>query len=228
MTNTILLVDDDRDILRALVGYFERGGFATRTATDGNHAMSIINTETIALIILDLMLPDRDGWDITRAIRNHPRHANLPIIMLTARIGDSDKLLGLELGADDYITKPFNPQEVVARVKTVLRRANPTPIHILKIGELELNMNSKQASLAGQKLDLTPTEYAILCTLMKHPNYVFTRSELITRSLGYEYESIERTLDSHIRNLRKKIEPQTGNPRYIQTVYGFGYKMEGN
>ncbi|MCL4254692.1 MAG: response regulator transcription factor, partial [Anaerolineae bacterium] len=188
----------------------------------------IINSETIALVVLDLMLPDRDGWDITRTIRNHSRHANLPIIMLTARIGDSDKLLGLELGADDYITKPFNPQEVVARVKTVLRRANPNPIHILKIGELELNIDSKQVLLDGQKLDLTPTEYAILHTLMQHPNYVFTRSELITRSLGYEYESIERTLDSHIRNLRKKIEPETGNPRYIQTVYGFGYKMESD
>ena len=228
MTQTILLVDDDKDIVRALVGYFERGGYATRSAYDGETAMTIIHTENIALVVLDLMLPDRDGWEITRALRNHPRHANLPIIMLTARIGDSDKLLGLELGADDYITKPFNPQEVVARVRTVLRRANPIPTHILRIADLELDMDSRKVALAGEALDLTPTEFSLLKTLMQHPNYVFTRSELITRSLGYEYESIERTLDSHIRNLRKRIEPENGNPRYIQTVYGFGYKMEGD
>ncbi len=228
MSQIILLVDDDKEIIRALVGYFEGAGYETRSAYDGTRALTIINSEPIAMVILDLMLPDRDGWEITRAIRHHPRHANLPIIMLTARIGDSDKLLGLELGADDYITKPFNPQEVVARVRTVLRRANPIPTSIIRIGDLELDTISRQVSLAGQTLDLTPTEFSLLKTLMQNPNYVFTRSELITRSLGYEYESIERTLDSHIRNLRKKIEPDNSTPRYIQTVYGFGYKMEGD
>lgn len=228
MSQTILLVDDDKEIIRALVGYFENAGYITRVAYDGTRALTIINSEPITLVVLDLMLPDRDGWEITRTIRHHPRHANLPIIMLTARIGDTDKLLGLELGADDYITKPFNPQEVVARVRTVLRRVNPAPTNLIRIGELELDTASRHVTLAGVALDLTPTEFSLLKTLMQNPNYVFTRSELIMRSLGYEYESIERTLDSHIRNLRKKIEPDTGIPRYIQTVYGLGYKMEGD
>lgn len=226
MSQTILIVDDDRDIVRALVGYFEQAGFATRTAYDGATALNIIRAERVALVVLDLMLPDRDGWEITRTIRADRRLEQLPIIMLTARVGDSDKLLGLELGADDYITKPFNPHEVIARTRTVLRRAQPQASHLIQIGGLIMDTDSRHVTCDGNFIDLTPTEYAILKTLMQNPNYVFSRSELITRSLGHEYESIERTLDSHIRNLRKKIEPDTSQPRYIQTVYGVGYKIE--
>ncbi|MCB9438347.1 MAG: response regulator transcription factor [Anaerolineales bacterium] len=226
MSQTILIVDDDRDIVRALAGYFEQAGFVTRTAYDGATALTIIRAEAITLVVLDLMLPDRDGWEITRTIRADRRLEQLPIIMLTARVGDSDKLLGLELGADDYITKPFNPHEVIARTRTVLRRVQPQASHIIQIGELIMDTDSRRVTLDSQFIDLTPTEYAILKTLMQNPNYVFSRSELITRSLGHEYESIERTLDSHIRNLRKKIEPDTSQPRYIQTVYGVGYKIE--
>ncbi len=226
MVQTILIVDDDRDIVRTLVGYFEHAGFATRTAFDGTTALNIIRSETIALVVLDLMLPDRDGWEIIRVVRSDKRLEHLPVIMLTARVGDSDKLLGLELGADDYITKPFNPHEVVARARTVLRRVQPTTSHIIHIDGLELDTDSRRVTCAGELIELTPTEYSILKTLMENPNYVFSRAELITRSLGYEYASIERTLDSHIRNLRKKIETDPGQPRYIQTVYGVGYKIE--
>jgi two-component system alkaline phosphatase synthesis response regulator PhoP len=226
-TPIILIVDDDRDIVRTLVGYFQQAGFATRMAYEGTTALNIIRAESIALVVLDLMLPDRDGWEITRTIRADRRLSSLPIIMLTARVGDSDKLLGLELGADDYITKPFNPHEVIARTRTVLRRAQGAPSSVIRIDALVMDTESRRVTLDEAPLDLTPTEFAILKTLMQHPNYVFTRAELISRSLGHGYESIERTLDSHIRNLRKKIEPESGGPRYIQTVYGVGYKMEG-
>lgn len=226
MPQTILIVDDDHDIVRTLVSYFEQAGFETRTAYDGSTALNIIRAEEITLVVLDLMLPDRDGWEITRIIRSDKRVAHLPIIMLTARVGDSDKLLGLELGADDYVTKPFNPPEVVARARTVLRRVQTNVTHIIHIDGLEMDMDSRRVTCNGHLMDLTPTEYTILKTLMQNPNYVFSRAELITRSLGYEYASIERTLDSHIRNLRKKIETDPGQPRYIQTVYGVGYKIE--
>ncbi|MGB7338802.1 MAG: response regulator transcription factor [Phototrophicaceae bacterium] len=226
MVNTILLVDDDRNILRILVSYFEQVGFATRTAYNGVEALNIMRSETIALVILDIMLPDRDGWDVIQTIRNDKRLKLIPVIMLTARVNDSDKLLGLELGADDYITKPFNPHEVVARTRTVLRRVNPEPTQIIHIAGLELNIESQSVIRDGEPIDLTPTEYIILKTLMQNPNYVFSRAELITKSLGYEYRSVERTLDSHIRNIRKKIELDTENPRYIHTVYGIGYKLE--
>lgn len=226
MPKTILIVDDDKEIVRTLVKYFEHADFQTLYAYDGATALDIIRAETIALVVLDLMLPNRDGWEITRIIRADKRLKQLPIIMLTARVGDSDKLLGLELGADDYVTKPFNPPELVARTRTVLRRVQPSTSNIIQIDKLVMQTDSRQVTLDDTEIELTPTEYMILKTLMQNPNYVFTRTELITRSLGYEYESIERTLDSHIRNLRKKIEPDAKQPHYIQTVYGVGYKME--
>ncbi|MEO1646012.1 MAG: response regulator transcription factor, partial [Chloroflexota bacterium] len=200
--------------------------FRTQYAHNGTMALNIIRAEPIDLVVLDLMLPDRDGWEITRIVRADKRLKQLPIIMLTARVGDSDKLLGLELGADDYVTKPFNPHEVVARTRAVLRRAQPVSVNFIQIDQLEINIDTHHVTLEGQPVDLTPTEYQILKTLMQNPNYVFSRAELISRSLGYEYESIERTLDSHIRNLRKKIEPDGQQPRYIQTIYGVGYKLE--
>jgi len=202
------------------------GGVRLVHVDNGTDALTLARREAITLMVLDLMLPDRDGWQVTRTIRSDKRTAQLPIIMLTARVGDSDKLLGLELGADDYITKPFNPHEVVARARTVLRRVQPTPTSFIAIRGLQLDVDSRQVTRDGTPIDLTPTEYAILKTLMENPNYVFTRTELITRSLGHEYESIQRTLDSHIRNLRKKVEPDPSHPTYIQTVYGVGYKIE--
>lgn len=227
MVQTILVVDDDKEIARTMSDYLVQAGYQTRIAHNGTEALHIARAEAIDLMVLDLMLPDQDGWDVTRTVRADRRMANLPIIMLTARVGDTDKIIGLELGADDYITKPFNPREVIARVRSVLRRTKPTqPDTVLRVDDLELDTLSRNVTLKGESVSLTPTEYAILQTLMANPNYVFSRAELIAKSLGYEYESIERTLDSHIRNLRKKIEPDTQNPRYIQTIYGVGYKLE--
>jgi two-component system, OmpR family, alkaline phosphatase synthesis response regulator PhoP len=227
MSQTILVVDDDRAIVRVVEGYLHQAGFAALTAYDGTTALHLVRRETVDLVLLDLMLPDRDGWEVTRTIRTDKRLSTLPIIMLTAKIGDTDKIVGLELGADDYITKPFNPREVVARVRSVLRRTHPgQPANLLHVGPIEMQVDRRLVTIDGQHVDLTPTEFSILKLLLQNPNYVFSRSELIERSLGYEYESIERTLDSHIRNLRKKIEPDASNPRYIQTVYGVGYKME--
>lgn len=227
MQKTILVVDDDKSIVRLVSSYLEQEHFNVFKAYNGETALQILRREIIDLVVLDLMMPERDGWDVTRTIRNDKRLADLPIIMLTARIGDTDKILGLELGADDYVTKPFNPREVVARVRTVLRRTVPKQAsNTLRVGTIVMHVDSRSVTVNNDSVDLTPTEFALLKTLLLHPNYVFSRSELIEQSLGYEYESIERTLDSHIRNLRKKIEPSE-EPTYIQTVYGIGYKLEG-
>jgi two-component system alkaline phosphatase synthesis response regulator PhoP len=177
------------------------------------------------------MLPDRDGWDITRLVRTDASLAETAIIMLTARSDDTDKIIGLELGADDYITKPFNPREVVARVRSVLRRSqgvNVTNQHrVLQLAELLMDLDRREVLIQGQPVELTVTEFNLLRTFMENPGYVFTRSELIERALGYEYEGSERTLDSHMRNLRRKIEPNPKEVSYIQTVYGVGYRLVG-
>lgn len=227
MQKTILVVDDDKSIVRLVSSYLEQEHFKVFTAYNGATALQIMRREIVDLVILDLMMPERDGWDVTRTVRNDERLTDIPIIMLTARIGDTDKILGLELGADDYITKPFNPREVVARVRTVLRRTVPKQAsNILRVGAITMQIDSRSVRVQDTQIELTPTEFALLKTLLMNPNYVFSRSELIEQSLGYEYESIERTLDSHIRNLRRKIEPDE-EPTYIQTVYGIGYKLEG-
>jgi len=183
------------------------------------------------LVVLDLMLPDRDGWDITRLVRSDADLAAIPIIMLTARVEDTDKIVGLELGADDYITKPFNPREVVARVRSVLRRTqgagNGKQPQVLQVADLLLDLNRHEAMFQGQPIELTSTEFSLLKTFLQNPGYAFTRSELIEQALGYEYEGLERTLDSHIKNLRRKIEPDYKKPTYIQTVYGVGYRLSG-
>jgi two-component system alkaline phosphatase synthesis response regulator PhoP len=177
------------------------------------------------------MLPDRDGWDITRLIRADPSLAQLPVIMLTARIDDADKIIGLELGADDYITKPFNPREVVARVRSVLRRSQANHLsqqrRILQQADLLMDLDRREVMINGRPIELTATEFNLLRTLLENPGYAFTRSELIEQALGYEYEGSERTLDSHMRNLRRKIEPNPGQATYIQTVYGVGYRLAG-
>jgi len=225
MAQRILVVDDDRQIVRLVQSYLEQTGMTTYTAYDGEEALRIIRSERPDLIVLDLMLPKRDGWEITRVLRSDERLASIPILMLTARIEDTDKILGLELGADDYLTKPFNPLEVVARVRAILRRAGGTftPPHVVEIGGLRLDVDYRTVSVNGHLIDVTPTEFALLHTLMERPNHVFTRSELIEQALGYAYEGLERTLDSHIKNLRKKIEDDPSQPRYIETVFGVGY-----
>jgi two-component system alkaline phosphatase synthesis response regulator PhoP len=231
ITQRILVVDDDREIVRLVRAYLEQAGFQVFTAYEGATALHILRRDRPDLVVLDLMLPDQDGWDITRIVRSDSALANTPIIMLTARVEDTDKILGLELGADDYITKPFNPREVVARVRSVLRRSQSggafSQRRVLQLAGLLMDLDRHEVMVDGQPVSLTTTEFDLLQTLMENPGYAFTRMELIEQGLGYDYEGLERTLDSHIKNLRKKIEPDPKQPTYIQTVYGVGYRLMG-
>jgi len=200
------------------------------TAGDGETALHVIRHDDPDLVVLDLMLPDLDGWEITRIIRSDPGLAGLPIVMLTARVEDTDKIVGLEIGADDYIAKPFNPREVVARVRAVLRRSGGTPVpsQTLRVDELRIDLERHEATMDGNLLDLTPTEFNLLRVLAEHPRRAFTRLELIEKGLGYAYDGLDRTVDSHIKNLRKKIGVDPDHPAYIETVYGVGYRLRGD
>jgi len=227
MNQRILVVDDDKQIVRLVQSYLEQAGYAVLTAYDGATALRTIRTERPDLVVLDLMLPDQDGWSITRAVRADASQADLPIIMLTARVEDTDKIVGLEIGADDYLTKPFNPRELVARVRAVLRRGSGAPVQsrVIELGALRIDLDRHAVTRAGQALDVTPTEFDLLKVLMEYPGHAFTRAELIEKGLGYTYDGLDRGIDSHIKNLRKKIEPDPVNPTYIQTVYGVGYRL---
>jgi len=227
MNQRILVVDDDKQIVRLVQSYLEQAGYAVLTAYDGAAALRTIRTERPDLVVLDLMLPDQDGWSITRMVRADASQADLPIIMLTARIEDTDKIVGLEIGADDYIAKPFNPRELVARVRAVLRRGSGAPAQsrVIELGALRIDVDRHAVTRAGQALDVTPTEFDLLKVLMEYPGHAFTRAELIEKGLGYTYDGLDRGIDSHIKNLRKKIEPDPVNPIYIQTVYGVGYRL---
>ncbi len=229
LSQRILVVDDDREIVRIIRAYLEKAGYSVSIAYEGETALHIIRSERPDLVVLDLMLPDRDGWSITRIVRGDPALAATPIVMLTARVEGEDRVMGLDLGADDYIPKPFNPHEVVARVRAVLRRANQDfgPAHIIQIGQLMLDADRHEVQLSGKPIELTPTEFDLLKTLMEYPGHAFTRQSLIEQGLGYNYEGMERTLDSHIRNLRRKIETDPSEPTYIRTVFGVGYRMQG-
>ncbi len=225
----ILMVDDDKEIVRVVRGYLEQAGYEVLAAYDGEVALHLLRSRHPDLLLLDLMLPQRDGWELTRIIRSDPTIANIPIIMLTARIEDTDKILGLELGADDYITKPFNPREVLARVRAQLRRnqrlSAATQPHLLQVGKLRMDVERREVRVHDEAVELTRTEFSLLQAFMQNPGYVFTRSELIEKALGYNYESIERTLDTHIKNLRRKIGDDPKQPTAIQTVYGVGYRL---
>ncbi|MGB9593089.1 MAG: response regulator transcription factor [Anaerolineae bacterium] len=225
----ILVVDDDRGIARLLRTYLEQAGFQVLVAYNGESALHAIRRERPDLVLLDLMLPDRDGWEITRIMREEPGLADIPIVMLTARVDDTDRIVGLNLGADDYLTKPFNPQVVVAHVRAVLRRAaaGPAAPRVLRCRELAMDVDRREVSVGERRVELTATEFEFLRALMERPSHVFTRSELIDSALGYEYDGMERTVDSHIKNLRRKIEPDPQKPTYIETVYGVGYRLRG-
>ena len=229
MSKRILVVDDDKEICRLIRGYLEQSGYHVSVAYDGETALHAIRAERPDLIVLDLMLPGRSGWEITRIVREDGTLSQTPIIMLTARVEDTDRILGLELGADDYITKPFNPREVVARTRAVLRRSYGgfTQPRVIQVGKLLMDLDRHEVQLAGETIELTPTEYDLLQTLMEHPGRAFTRSALIEHGLGYTYEGLERTVDSHIKNLRRKIEIDPRKPTYLQTVYGVGYRLVG-
>ncbi|MCA9935927.1 MAG: response regulator transcription factor [Ardenticatenaceae bacterium] len=226
VTQRILVVDDDREVVRLMRAYLEQAGYEVLVAYEGETAVHTLRREKPDLILLDLMLPGMDGWQITRLMRSDTALAAIPIIMLTARVEDTDKIVGLEMGADDYVTKPYNPREVVARVRARLRAPGVQEPQMLRAGELEMDLGRREVRVKGDLADLTPTEFNLLRVLMEQAGYVFTRAELIRKGLGTDYEGLERTLDSHMRNLRRKIEPDPRDPTYIQTVYGVGYRLE--
>ena len=224
----ILIVDDDRQIVRLVRSYLEQAGFDVAVAYDDESALHTIYREVPDLMVLDLGLPDRDGIEITQMVRADSRFGGLPIIMLTARVDDMDKVIGLEVGADDYVTKPFNAREVVARTKALFRRQqleDGLESRTLQVGQVVMNEAMRQVDVRGERIELTPTEFNLLQTLMQNPDATLSRDELLGKALGYGYEGLGRTLDSHIKNLRQKIEPDPRNPSYIQTVHRVGYRM---
>ena len=222
---TVLVVDDEAKIAQLARDYLERAGFAVLVAGDGRSALQAIRARRPDLVVLDLGLPEVDGLEVTRTVRES---SGVPIVMLTARDDELDKLLGLELGADDYITKPFSPRELVARVRAVLRRteraADPEAERIA-VGDLTLDAAKLTATVAGRPVDLTPTEFSLLLTMARQPGRVFTRSQLLDAVRGVAFESYERAIDAHVKNLRRKIEPAPHQPRYVLTVYGMGYRL---
>ena len=225
MTTKILVVDDEAKIVKTVRAFLESSGYAVSTAADGQTALATFRHEHPGLVILDLGLPGLDGLDVTKAIR---RESDVPIIILTARVEETDKLVGLELGADDYVTKPFSPRELVARVRALLRRAGgkrdilQAPI---VAGGLTIDPVRRSAQVDREWADLTATEFDLLWVLAENPGRVFTRLELLDKTQGYAYEGYERTIDVHIKNLRRKLETSPQKPRYILTVYGVGYKF---
>ena len=226
-SKTILVVDDEPRIVELARDYLEHAGFAVLTAADGPSALATARTRQPDLVVLDLGLPGLDGLDVTRQLRTGERTATVPIVMLTARDDELDKLLGLELGADDYLTKPFSPRELVARVRAVLRRAD-RPVgagDMISVGDLTLDVPRMRTEVAGRTVDLTPTEFTLLATLARQPGRIFTRSQLLDALHGIAFESYERAIDSHIKNLRRKLEPDPRQPRYVLTVYGVGYRF---
>jgi two-component system alkaline phosphatase synthesis response regulator PhoP len=226
----ILVVDDDHEIVRLLRAYLEKDGYRVLVAYDGAGALHLVRSERPDLLLLDLMLPDRDGWEVTRIVRGDPILAQTPVIMLTARVEDQDKIVGLEIGADDYVVKPFNPREVLARVRAVLRRSRGEPVtaKIIEVGCVRVDVDGHEAYVSGQPLRLTPTEFNLLEALAEQPGRALTRMEMIERGLGYGYEGLDRTMDSHIKNLRHKLDAIAGagyGAQLIETVFGVGYRM---
>ncbi len=224
MSKKILVVEDEKKLVAILKGYLEQAGYTVITAFDGAHALTVFRYEKPSLVLLDLNLPGLDGLDVCRAMR---KESNVPVIMVTARAEETDRLIGLELGADDYIAKPFSPREVVARVRAVLRRAEGEPMRAptLVVGELTLDLDRHTAHIKNRELDLTPTEFNLLATLMQNPGRAFTRLQLLDTALGETFDGYERTIDAHVKNLRQKIERDPKDPHYILTVFGIGYKF---
>jgi two-component system, OmpR family, alkaline phosphatase synthesis response regulator PhoP len=221
---TILVVDDEPSIAQIAGDYLRHGGFGVITANNGVDALALARAQWPDLIVLDLGLPRMDGLEVARTLR---REGNVPIIMLTARIEESDRLAGLELGADDYMTKPFSPRELVARVKSVLRRVDAAGAggDVLRRGDLVIDTTRMQVTRSGEAIDLTPTEFQLFAALARQPGRIFTRAQLLDAVRGTDVDSFERAIDTHIKNIRRKMEPDPRSPRYILTVYGMGYKF---
>jgi two-component system alkaline phosphatase synthesis response regulator PhoP len=224
-TKRILVVDDEPQIVKVVKAYLEKTGFAVVSAADGSAALAVFRREKPDLVILDLNLPGIDGLEVCRAIR---RTSEVPVIMLTARVEESDRLIGLELGADDYVIKPFSPREVVARVRTILRRTsgNPFQSETIRAGDLQIDLNLHTVMLGERIIELTPTEFEILVVLARQPRRVFSRLQIMEQAQGDAFEGYERTIDAHIKNIRLKLEANPRKPTYIQTVFGLGYKLE--
>ncbi|MCU0480035.1 MAG: response regulator transcription factor [Anaerolineae bacterium] len=225
MAYKILLADDESHILDTLSAYLKAEGFLIFTAKNGKEALFAFRHEKPDLVILDVMMPEMDGWQTARLIR---KESDLPILFLTARVDDSDQIMGLEIGADEYITKPFSPRVVVAKVRALIRRAYgdmQAEMTIYTVGDLEMNVEGHTVKRGGDLIDLTPSEFSLLQLMMSRPGRVFSRMALLEHLQGEAYAPYERTIDVHIKNLRLKLEADTQNPSYIETVYGVGYKM---
>jgi len=220
----ILIVDDEEMIVRTVKAYLDREGFKTYTAADGEEALRSFDEKGPDLIVLDLMLPKVSGIEVCRTIRTK---SSVPIIMLTAKAAEADRVVGLELGADDYVVKPFSPRELVARIRAVLRRyeGEGAEVERVAVGGLEIDLKTRELKVDGREVELTPTEFDLLAYLARHPGQVFTRLQLLREVQGYTYDSFARTIDTHVKNLRRKIEQDPKEPRYILTVHGVGYRF---
>ncbi|HOX22001.1 MAG TPA: response regulator transcription factor [Elusimicrobiales bacterium] len=225
LNNVILIVDDDRKIRELLKGYFVKENFTVLTAMDGREALATIKKDKPDIVLLDLMLPVMDGFEVLKQARKEG--CEVPVIMITARDEESDKLVGLEIGADDYIAKPFSPKEVVARAKAVLRRAKAGPVAgtEFSVGDIKVDMEKHAVTKNGKSVELTPIEFKILELFCQAPGRVLSRLQIIERVQGYDFDGYQRTVDVHIRNIRKKIEDDQKNPKLLLTVFGFGYKF---
>ena len=224
MSKTIMVVDDEKRLVSLVKNYLVQEGYRVFSANNGKEALPIANQEKPDLIILDIMMPEMDGYAF---MREHRKEFDTPIIMLTARVDDDERVIGLELGADDYITKPFRPRELVARVRAVLRRVGKTEPKgvVLQVSDISLDRDIREVTVAGNSVDLTPSEFDLLAALMTSPGRVYSRLDLLDVIQGVRYEGYERTIDTHIKNLRAKIEPDPRSPCYIETVYGVGYRF---
>ena len=221
---TVMVVDDEPKIVQLARDYLEHAGFAVVVAHDGKAALATARAEKPDLVVLDLGLPELDGLDVARRLRGE---SNVPIVMLTGRSEESDKLVGLELGADDYVTKPFSPKELVARVRAVLRRTERprSETEIVRVGDVTLDVPRMRTTIADRAVDLTPTEFQLVATMARQPGRVFTRAQLLDAVHGVAFESYERAIDAHVKNIRHKLEPEPASPRYVLTVYGVGYRF---
>ncbi len=224
MPQTILIVDDEKRLVSLVQSYLVQEGYRVVTAYNGRDALPIAQKEKPDLIILDIMMPEMNGYDF---MRTHRAESDTPIIMLTAKVEDDDKIIGLELGADDYVTKPFKPRELMARVRNVLRRAGKSEAtgKTLRVSDITLDRDSREVTVASRSVDLTPSEFDLLAALMSTPGRVYSRLDLLDVIQGVRYEGYERTIDTHIKNLRAKIEADPRKPRYIETMYGVGYRL---
>ncbi len=226
MSKTIRVVDDKASMRALLKDYLTEQGFRVVAATTGREALYSARREKPDLILLDIMMPEMDGYEFIRAYR---REAKTPVILLTAKLEETDKVLGLELGADDYITKPFGMRELLARIRAVLRRVGQvTPAEVLRVGDLSLDRTTREVQVGGVSVHLTPSEFELLAVLMTTPGRVYSRLELLELLQGTSFEGVARTIDVHVRNLRAKIEPDPGEPRFIETVFGVGYRFRSD